>query len=346
MKLRIFGQDGSWTTYTASDKIRIDAVKYTDVNSALTNIQNMDSTYYQAVKYSVNAVGILTELDTTHNGSDENVDTRLDGPYPTTGYFYTATGIFAMKYGTDTDTIMMMIPADKSCEEEYKVITTASLSYGDYTFDAYNPESNNVLDFIVFTDSTQINAMSGNLFLVERVTEGMNANDEPAVCLTGYYKGEKVSYYEAESGILNASAINKGDVLTIALSPAGEISAYKKKFYRDAELGASPVPSDAISESTTETGSFSSKYYCYGTAKANKDNMVLLELTGTAVNNPLLINVNGSEFNVYYHDTQTRESRLGSVSDIMDSESVGTSAASKVVVYLYNWQVKDIVVFD
>ena len=343
--LRVFGQDGSWKTYTASDKIRVDGVKAPSGDYVLTNIVNSDTTYYQPIKYSVNALGVMTEIDTDYDGSDENSETRLSDPVSTTGYYYVATGIFGMKYGADINTVMMTIPSDKTAEEDYGVITAASLTYRDYTFEGYNPSKNNTFEFMIFNNS-QISGMSSDLFIVDRVYEGMNSYDEPAVCLSGYHKGQKVEYFEETYGILNTSTIKKGDALTLALSERNEIKSYKKKFYRDAEIGAGQLPSDSISESTTEIGTNNGHYYAYGKVKANEEGMILVELGAGATYSPLLVNLAGGEYNAYYYDSNRKEVRIGGTADIMDEESVGAGAASMVLVHLYNAQIKDILIYD
>jgi len=58
--------------------------------------------------------------------------------------------------------------------------------------------------------------------------------------------------------------------------------------------------------------------------KVNEDGMMTVDIQG---NDPrtLLVNVGGTGFNAYYYNSAKDEIRLGSISDIKDAESVGSS---------------------
>ncbi len=357
LMLRVFAQDGSWNTYTASDKIRIDGVKHTSATLARDNIRNIDSTFYQPIKFSVNNLGVMIELDTTSDVEDINDDTRLTPPVSIDAsvesddnLFWASTGIIGMRYGTTGDTIMMVLPENRDSEEDYKIITTASFkTYGYYTLDGYNMGTNNVFEFVIFKNPSQLTGTSNSVFIVESKTESLNSYDEPSYHITGYCNGQFAEYY-LEPNQANQSKISdveKGDVLTVSISARNEIESFDKKFYLEAELGQGvSLPSGAISDVTTSIGTFATDYYAYGKVKANEDNMMLVELYATPTPISLLVNVSGNLFNIYYYDADKEEVRLGSLSDIMDSESVSVGRESKVFLHLNNRQIKDIVVYN
>ena len=362
--LRVFGQDGSWKTYTASEKIRVDGVKASSGDYVLTNIVNTDSTYYQPIKFSANALGVMTEIDTIEDVSDNNDETRLTGPVEIDGtnesddnMFWTSTGIIGHRYGTNNDTIMMVVPEDKSAEEDYNIITTASFPTYDYfTVDGYNMGKNNVFEFLIFKNVAQLTPSPASVFVVEDITEALNDYEESAYCLSGYFNGKYAEYFVETSAENTAQIANikKGDLLTVSISAKNEIDSINKKLYlsRDLQAGESlDVPNAEITlrtfitDEVAQGGNFATHYYAYGKVRLNEDGMMIVDVEG---NDPreLLINVGGGTFNTYYCNVAEDEIRLGSISDIKDAESVSSSRASSVFLHMQNREIIDIVIFE
>lgn len=298
--------------------------------------------FYQAVKYTQNSKGEVKDIDTVQAGGD------LTRDYDSQTRYYKSTSVIGMQFAIDNDTVMFKLPDDAGNEDEYEIITSASLGHNQqYTMEAYDCGEEKVAGLLLFTGSLSGSGGSASmLFVVDEILYGLNEEGEKCVELIGLYGGAEVRLTEKTSGIIKASDLSRGDVLTLELASNGEIKGYSKQFY----YGDKPddAPETAISENSPQYGDpYSFTYYAYGKVKSKKDGIISIEFANaeTMTYKNMTVYADSSDLNVYYIDKKADKVGLANSSYIKDAKTVGDAQASYALIRVGSGDVKELIIF-
>ena len=355
---RIFTASGSFKEFLISDHIKIDGVQLQSNPERLDVIDTLllgggtNGDYRQLVKYTENAKGEITVIDTVYRGIGENDESLTRDFEAADRYYKGEDGTFGMVL---TLAVVMNIPENFDCEDDYTI--GASFKWdANNSFEAYDcgPLNDAKVALVVATSDAAIQN-TAQFFVVDKIKKGLNRYEEPVNILSGWHEGQYVSYSEYEEGIIEAQNLKRGDIICVLLSANKEIKQIEKRFY----LGSRPenAPANSISQDTPmgPSGGYTPYwdiFLVYGTvvAKEGKYIKVRTDTSGTADGYTLpkpsyetmIVNLNGSRIEKYIYDSEEDEVRLATDVDFVDEESAGVG--STVVLRAASGQVRDIVI--
>ncbi len=374
LQLKIFTDAGTFETYYVHEKtFKLDGINYTE--TAVTN--NYEAAIAalkasglvageipQPVKYKLNGDGKVIYLDTIGAGVETEAGLTLS--YPTKSRYYKNTGVMTIsptetsytpeeyQFAVTSDTILYKLPDDLSSENEYEVISTASMqSDSSYTMSGYDAE-NKIVKLLLATGDLSGDGISSNrLFVVDKVMPALDENGEETVNVYGMYKGESVMFNSHETCEQDLMELKQGDIITLRATSGKEIKSYTKRFYE------SNMPSDAAAVSPVDSqyGDLHSDIcLIYGYVNTFKDGIltikcenILPEQNGTPIAltyQDVVVSINASEFYTSVYDKSEKRVYAGDPSTILDAESAGVDAATKVLVRFTYRSEYDLVIFD
>lgn len=346
IQLKIFTAIGNVEIFNATekDKFTVDGNTFESYEALEQYLKQSgrDGGFYQAVKYTQNSKGDVKNVDTVQVGGTFARD------YDSQTRYYKSTSVIGMQFAIDNDTVMFKIPDSPSNEDEYEIITSASLGHNQqYTMEAYDCGEENVAGLLLFTGSLSGSGGAASmLFVVDEISLGLNSDGDECVELTGLYGGEKVKLTEKTSGTIKAADLSRGDILTLQLSSNGEIKGYSKQFY----CGDKPddASETAISENSPQYGDpYAFTYYAYGKVKSKKDGIISIEFANSEnmTYKSMTVYADSSELSVYYIDKKANKVSLANSSYISDAKTVGDASASYALIRVGSGDVKELIIF-
>lgn len=348
LQFRIFTTAGEWVTLDASEKLKVDELTFPDNASLIAHLKlsgRESDKVYQPVRYAANSKGEVMKIDTLFRSSAEGEDS-FTKDYESELRYYKSTSIIGMTFAHDNNTAMIRIPDDLSKEEDYEIITSASLGHNkQYTMEAYDGGEDKVMKFLLFTGSLSGSGGSAySLFLVDKVVRGINDEGEERMKLYGLYDGGETVLTEYESGVIAPGSLKRGDIIGVELSGSGEVRSYSIKFYR----GDKPADAaaNAISENQPQYGApYSDIYYAYGKVMTKTDGIINVQFTTDTPYASMLVNADAAELDVYYYDSENDRVIMGNSSYIQDAKTVGEENASYVMFRINAGDAQELIIF-
>ena len=377
LQLKIFTDAGAFETYDVhKTKFKLDGVLASGMRNedprdpenpvikVLKTTGLVAGEIPQPVKYKLNGDNKVIYLDTIGSGVETEAGLTLN--YPTKSRYYKNTGVMTIspsetgytaseyQFAVTSDTTLFKLPDDLSSEKEYEVISTASMqSDSSYTMSGYDVE-NKIVNLLLVTGNMSGDGVSSNrLFVVDKVMPALDENGDAAVNVYGMYKGESVVFSAHESCEQDLMQLKQGDVITLNATSGRQIKSYVKRFY------ASNMPTDAAAVSSTKSqhGDLHSDLcLIYGYVNTFKDGILTIkcenipiEEDGTAnalTYQDVVVSINASELYTTVYDSDEERVYAGDPSTIIDAESAGVSAATKVMVRFSYRAEYDLVIFD
>jgi len=219
---KVFTSDrGVMKIFEAADRVKLDGSYEKSDSSVLDNLTD------QVIRYKINSKGQICEIDTINPGK-ENPDSTLfvSSPMPSAKLYYKL-GSYSGKALLNGQTIVFVVPEDRSEDEKYKIKSSAYLKSGyQYSIEAYNAEKE-----FSYADAVLVYSNDGDgsiisqttyMAMVEKVTRTLD--DEGAPCYKLHYgiRGTKetaiindtVKIY-GSSNTIKATELNPGSVIRI-----------------------------------------------------------------------------------------------------------------------------------
>lgn len=331
---RIFTSVGSFENIATDwEKLKIDG----DHKEGAVTIKSylsakaLDGGVAQLVKYKKNAKGEIVAVDTLARGSRED-DTSLTEDFSSALRYYKSSGVFGAAFAVGADTVMISLPDNFDDEDDYDILTTASLSSDTrYNVAAYDGGEEQVMKCILFTGgSSGDGTSSSRLMLVDEYETAVNAEGDVVTRVSGLYDG-RMQTFEAYDNSVALSTLSQGDVITLTLTSGNKIKSFRKMFYE----GAKPegAVSSAISTLEPQNGDVDGELYlAYGKAMSLKDGRMILKPSTSIPYEQIMVSVNSGDLDVYVYDSAEEEIRLSDYRSIMDAKTAGEAGASNVLV--------------
>ncbi len=357
LEFRILTENSGFVTFESNpEKLRVDNKRYTTNSEVLSHLEANSSEagqVYQPVRYKTDSQGRITDIDTVTPGTGEDDDALAVAYNSSTDHtlgqvYYTPTGTFEAQFGINEETVIMQIPegADELADEdEYEMITSAALGVDQqYRVKAYNKKDGNIVKLLLVCGEMAKNELTSNkLMLVDKVVMALDEDGNSVAKVCGLYGGVSVEYLEYENGIVSASALKRGDVITLTLTGGNKIKGYEKKFYAGDLPGG--ITHTAVSENQPQAGDVNATYYAYGKVMSMKDGIIAIEFSTSTPYKTLTVNTGANDLDIYYYDSTEDKVKAEDSSCIFDASSAGTENASYVLVRISQRRESELVVF-
>lgn len=257
LSVKYMNTSGALTTAEIDDRVKIDGIMYKNddmekVLSVLKGFTGDNSTKQRIFRYKKKSGGMINQIDFPRDqealSSSDEVNEGKDTLHVIKGdgitkYKYkssvqtfhnTSNGSFAVK----ADVPIFNIPAPGSIYEgnysEYGIKKSSSLwNDTDYKVIAYSVDCDTVFaDYLVmYSDGPSSGSINGrNAYVVTKVMESINADNEDVHCIEVYDNGKKKYVLKNEDAWKAAletnegSEIKKGDIVRFDTDSSGQIS--------------------------------------------------------------------------------------------------------------------------
>lgn len=219
---KIFTSDrGVMKIFEAADSVKLDGSNENSDSSDLDNLTD------RVIRYKLNSKGQICEIDTTEVGKGDADSTLfVSSPMPSSKLYYKL-GSYSGKALISGQTIVFIVPLDRSKDEKYKVKSSAYLKSGyQYAVEAYNTEKEySYADAIlIYSDEGDGSVITQNTYMamVEKITKTLD--DEGMPCYKLHYGisgrnesaiiNDTVKIY-GSSNTMKATELNPGSVIRI-----------------------------------------------------------------------------------------------------------------------------------
>lgn len=260
---KIFTSDrGVMKIFEAAERVKLDG-SYEDSDSDV-----LDALTDQVIRYKTNSKGQICEIDTINPGK-ENPDSTLfvSSPMPSANLYYKL-GSYSGKALLNGQTIVFLVPVDRSQDEKYRVKSSAYLKTGhQYSMEAYNTEKefSYAEAVLLYTDDGDGSNIGQTTYMaiVEKITRTLD--DEGVPCYKLHYgiNGKKeisiindnVKIY-GSSNTIKATELNPGSVIRIGTDYRTRINEIDLLYlsnstYDDGEFkGTSSAPTTGFTDAS------------------------------------------------------------------------------------------------
>ena len=283
MYAKLYGTDGKFTTYTVSDKLKVDGAAISKgegkYNSAVSLLQKGDvisclttaeinkgvtlpsDLVFQIVRYSLDEDGKLANIDTAYEdkikSTEElvnlcNIDTSSSRGK--TFRYKTSGAAFEKIIGTANAVILYVpSPAEYSNENAYAAKKPDFTNDGNYTFIPYatSYEDNNKPKALVFIDSYKVVASAGKPYMFDK-TETVANEDGDVLTQITCWNGKEKEILKTEDATLTKD-LKKGDLFAVSLDSQGRVILVKELFDLESGILKDVVTGMPVSNPTTSS---------------------------------------------------------------------------------------------
>lgn len=250
LQIRIFGQDGAFHDYPTSNKIKIDNETFKDVDTVSDALKRGTGTteIYQPIRYKLKD-GLVRELDTAYMNKEKGENKyslqRIFSSYNsshekiTTGHLSDGMIVdensFENFISFDSQTLSFVVPPEYEKDiDYYKVEKSIPEEY--LWADAYSADSDKInAELIIRYSGSMLTPSTTYLGVIEKVTRGLNSDDEVVTKLTMTGRTHSKQEFEINSKyslkgiksyigeIFSEYVPRIGDAIQYSLNDKGEI---------------------------------------------------------------------------------------------------------------------------
>lgn len=325
IRLKMFTQNDKIETISVAKKTIINGTGVDDKDVKTTILA--DGKVEQLIRYKLNSAGEVKEIFTAKIAEKALGLAKLDGFSYTwkntnENLQYKSPGkILGGKIGMNDNTLVFVIPNDRNLEKGYM---TTDVNYfqndsnylaSGYQFAAKAEATDAV---VVYDTDAEATGASNYIMLVSEISEALNTEGETVCEISGFYKGQQVSYPVQSSDVMSSVSINEGDVIRISLNRLNEINYILPVFNRVSKTmysGNNPSSSAYNSSTRQLYGKVLTKWG--GTIRVATE-AITNELTVSKLD---VFNANLYPIFVYDESLRGDKARRGSIDDIVDYES-------------------------
>lgn len=359
IELKMLTQDGKIEYFETSNDFKIDSVKVVDEDAAISSLRTKQLVRYRMKRGQISAVDTATNQradDYTRTATADNYNSllkRVDAKV----HYRTNVSIFKRlnenvtidgEIPVSADTIIFSIPQnpDTALESDYKVIKKSEITNGkECRVESFNTAGDELRAeaVLMYEDETTI-ALEARLFIVEKVSQVLNSDNEVTYKLSGYYAGNQTDRILENANLLNVvvsggtHTIVPGDILRTKQDSKGRTTAVELMYSADSKgkLNRNPLYG-------SQGTSFSSILRCLLGKVTNKTDEAFALSYGTTRKTTELFPVSG--FTVYVCDVEGTdvEVYIGTVGDI-PSVAAGAESAEDVIVCTSQVSPRDIII--
>lgn len=237
-QFKIISEDGDILTLTANDRVNVDGTIYRNHkgHSELLNsdlIKQRDGSYRQLVRFKLDETGQISELDTIADGAADDEELKKDFSAETRYYLASAFGNDKFDFiVSSSDTRAFIIPETaKDDERQYFArhgMGTFISPGNKYSVAAYDVDDNLTAGAIVVEmDMPKTNGNAKRAMIVDEIS----FLSDDTVKLTGFQKGQYVTFYIDDSALLKrVQSFKRGDLILPVTNMKDELVYARKLF--------------------------------------------------------------------------------------------------------------------
>jgi len=268
VKIKVIKSDGGIATYQTAEKTEVDGIKYKNVDAIANAIANGDG---KVIGYKANEDGKITFIDTTYKSEKENDNSLTlvnpvereswepaDSRYPGCRQWFKANQSYSGIIMASTSTVVFVVPEDASQKDEdyYGIVNWSTFEDGRQRKCAsYKFGEENFFDDVIveFDESGAEVSLIADLFVINGITQELNADDEVVYRLDGFVKGKQTSYVleeicmkknfknEANSKkYTDAGQLSPGSIAQLTINSQGKVSGMRLLVDYNAGVDAQP----------------------------------------------------------------------------------------------------------
>lgn len=229
--LKIFDENGKFSNIELSEKIRINGGKKTEAKNIFSYSELSNSTEFikQVIKYSL-ANGKISKIETANDRSGELNYIGFDEDSFTKDYYSLSNSMFKYvskvidnKYIINADTVIFLVPSDKTDYDEYSACKVGAFS-SDVTritnLEIYDADKTKNAALMVMNKNSVL--FETNAFIVSKISKTTDINGDEIYRLEGFFGGaERILY------ISDKKNISVGDLLSVAIGADDKIEKYE-----------------------------------------------------------------------------------------------------------------------
>lgn len=351
--LKLFTQTGVLDVYDVRSKVELDGqtgVSCMEVPQALQEANGVEAggDVAQMVRLKINDSGYVTAIDTKLPNS-ANIDDQLTEVMDVEGQAYrTDSKSFEGKFILTANSIVFSIPTDLQESESFAIKTYTDVTNGSYDVQAYDVNEKGEIGAVALFGDIKVemdNDVAWSVLLKKTQVAGedgeitdkmyfMNAKTQNAFEVTTSERSGYYSFLASDNKVLTYDDIHPGDICRVAVNPSDNTLQLLERIFdvqnRDTTCGELKIQGQ-------ENGNYADMLRIVRAKPIN-----LGTTTGLVrIQNPagdftavkeVFWNFEGSKF-VFVEEKQPGEfsARVGTISDIVDINSVGEEDASYLV---------------
>lgn len=342
LKLKIFDQESVMGIYGFENSVKIDQKSCKEDDEILKALKlGKDTIAGQLIVFSLSKEGLLKTIDTVHPSNYEDEDTLfVNAPFEKRQYLYNS-NTFGRTVIANSDTVIFGVPLDSKLENaDDDDFALLNLSYftssEDYDVEAYKTVNDNGFEdaIVCFGDIyKQINNET-DLFLVDKIKQGLNGDGDIVEVVTGYLGGESKTITTQSGYSLENNGVASGDIIRLSLSYKGEAINYEMIYDYSLKTAPTWAPTYNSQFNMLFNVTCAYPYSCNnGVLKVDYEGDGVYDEVGAIANTKIVV----------YDSTQRDASaRKGDLSDISDYVSTG-KFSDRVFIRgryaVYNWMI-------
>ena len=237
--IKLYTEDNEMLTLACAEKVKIDAVRYTDNTQILDRLSVGGEVKSQLVRFKCNAENEIVEIDTKESGTGENKNS-LHLMKNEKNIYRHWTNLLGYNAYVPTSVKVMVVPEEgtekSASDDRFQIKNITAVPSGTTSrVDIYQLDENSLtVDFVVYYTAVRNKVDTyAALNVVEEVTTGLNSEEEPTTFLKLDNSGTGVSYaispnYVASStgySNIDPSRIARGDIVRISTDHKNEITS-------------------------------------------------------------------------------------------------------------------------
>lgn len=358
--LKIYTPTNGVATYPCQEKFRMDGE-----NGVREFWGNELKDRPQLIAFKTNSDGYISQVDTgSFNAAKESKETSLQHNAHYTELRHKSVPRIFHPVGTAEAPLIYIngtcklfrVPAkadilsNNYTDDDFQMLAVNFFEDNKkYEIDVYNMSDARLPELMVtYVANTVENTVSTNArsILIDKVSIGLDKNDEERVFVAGYYRGDPVSYSFKKMNLLDryigpdgTLTIKRGDVILVDANDKNEITAFS------VERSFSPD----IANTHTLSGTIDSKQTAFGIAYARDNSAFVMRIDGKKAG------LDNDLFSVYpvpatkkvaLYDAVSNKVSTITVADLMCEKNVGTDRAYLIQVKMAaDAEAKDIIAY-
>jgi len=236
--IKMFTEDSEMLVAVCSEKVTVDSVRYSKNDEIIKALSSGNEVKSQLIRFKYNMKNEIAAIDTKDGAKDPEKSLHL--MEADKNLYKHWTNLVGYNAYVPTSVKVMIVPEEgtekTAAPDQFQVKNISAVPSGKASrIDLYQLDENSLtIDFVVYYSAIKSSVDTyASLQVVEKITKGLNSDDEPALIFRLDSTGNSVSYaispeYVAETtGYTNVepSLIGPGDVIRIATDYKNEITS-------------------------------------------------------------------------------------------------------------------------
>lgn len=234
LTIKMYTKDTGVKKFTAADKIKIDGVRYKDKEAAYVALGE-ENVNPQVVAYALNSEGeiIMLDLPTTISDTTKKTsDNMLVKIEESSKMYDNLSKRLGQKTVLRSNSVIFGVPSNVETAEnqEYSTASVSNLEFEttyDYISYSYTLEDEYFYaDVLSMKRNFNVAYWVSTRFAVNKITMGLNDEEEPIYLVEGYHGSEKVEIKMRATCNPNPANLHKGDVIDPGSRKGDEVTYY------------------------------------------------------------------------------------------------------------------------